>query len=207
MKDAIFKSIFNNHLKQQLHTDNWQYKDHLIYSEIASGILKGFCFKSSVYDKDIFELTAFVCPLYVPKKHLGLSFGDMLRDPDKRQWWNYDETQVEQLNQQLAAVMNLAEKKFLSRINNATDFYKYYRWDKKNTFRYFEAVAYSLAYSGSKRADKELKNLLAYIRKKEDLSGQLVSQTYNNTERLLWSDDRKAVLDEWEQYTRTELKI
>ncbi|MGN8069119.1 hypothetical protein [Mucilaginibacter sp. SG564] len=207
MKGAIFKSIFNNHLKQQLHTDKWQYKSSLVYSEITSGILKGFCFDSSAYGNDIFDLTAFVCPLYVPKSYLGLSFGDTLRPPNKRQRWDYDAAQVEQLSQQLAAVMNQAEKKFLSRINNAADFYKYYRWDKKNTFRYFEAVAYSLAYSGSKRADKELKNLLAYIRKNEDLSGQHVSQTYNNTERLLWSDDRKAVLDEWEQYTRTELKI
>ena len=207
MKGAIFKSIFNNHLKQQLHTDKWQCKGSLVYSEITSGILKGFCFDSSPYGNDLFELTAFVCPLYVPKNYLGLSFGDKLSPPNKRQWWDYDEAQVEQLSQQLAAVMNRAEKKFLSRINNAADFYKYYRSDKKNTFRYFEAVAYSLAYSGSKRADKELKNLLAYIRKNEDLSGQLVSQTYNNTERLFWSDDRKAVLDEWEQYTRTELKV
>jgi len=207
MKGTIIKSLFNNHLKQQLHADNWQHKDHLIYSEIASGLLKGFCFNSSSFDKDKFELTAFVMPLYTPKNYLALSFGDMLPDPDKRQWWDYNENQVEPLSQQLATIMNQAEKKFLSRINNATDFYKYYRSDKKNTFRYFEAVAYSLAYSGSKKADEELKNLLAYIRKKEDLSIPLVSQTYNNTERLFWSDDRKAVLNEWELYTRTALKV
>ncbi|MDN3583990.1 hypothetical protein [Mucilaginibacter flavus] len=206
MKSNLLKSLFNKHIKQHLSITDLSCKNHLLYREVNTGLLKGFCFNSSGFAADQFEIVVFVMPLYVPKNFLALTFGYFLRSPNKRQWWQYEEGKLEQLGQDLAVVINQADKDLLSKINNAQDFYNYYKKDRKNTFRFFEAVSYSSAYAGLPDSTEILKDCLSFIKRKEDLNNSYVQEVYHNTEKLL-DGNRKAILDEWEMETRKALKL
>ena len=161
MKNSLIKSLFNKNIKQHLLLANWQLKNGLIYNDVKErGLLKSFCFNSSAFSATSFEIVVFVLPIYIPKEHLALTFGHFLRTPTKKQWWEYDENQLDQIGKALANVINQSEKEFLVKISNASDFYSYYKKDKKNTIRFFEAVSYSAAYAELGAGDEELKSFL-----------------------------------------------
>lgn len=204
MKNTVVKSLFNQYLKQQPWAANWQCKGHLIYEEIKAGLLKGFCFKSSAYEADQFELCVFVVPLYVPTDFLGLSYGHSIPSPLRRQWWGFDPDRLDQAASELAPAMSKAQKDFLSKINDAEDFYDYYRKDRKKEIHFYEAVSYSAAYAGLKEADKVLERCLAFMKKNSDIQFDWAQKTYANTERLFQTrgEDRKALLEEWAAHTQ-----
>jgi len=206
MKSNLIKALFNKHIKQYLNSSGWQFKNHLLYTEIQSGLLKGFYFNSSAFSADQFEIVAFVLPLYVPIDFIGLTFGHFLSNPNKRQWWEYNDNSLERLGYDLAQAINQSQKEFLSKINDAASFYSYYKKDIKKTFRFFEAVSYSAAYAELTDATNLLKDCLSFIKKKEDMSYEYIQEVYNNTEKLL-NGDRKAILNEWETETRKALKL
>jgi len=183
-----------------------QIKNHLIYHPILNGMLKGYYFNSSGFSADQFEIMAFVMPLYVPSDSISLDFGDSLRSPLKRQWWEYKEDRLEQLGHELAVVMNKADRDFLSKISDAECFYHYYRGKKKLSYSFFEAVSYSAAYADLKGSEGDLKDCLAYIKKKEDLDNPYIKKVYENT-LLLINGDRKTILSTWEGETRAKLKL
>lgn len=206
MKSSNVKTLFNKYIKQHLKLTDFRTKGHMIYSDIQQGLLKGFYFNTSAFSADQFEIVVFVLPLYVPIDFIGLSFGYYLKTPSKRQWWTFKEDSLEQLGQELSNVINQASESFLSKLNNAVGFYNYYKKEKKNTLPFFEAVAYSAAYAELKVADKELKDLISYIEKKENTKIDWVNEVYRNTEVLLMGD-RSSILLEWEEHTRKALKI
>jgi hypothetical protein len=206
MKSNLIKTLFNKQIRELLINRDLEYKNHLLYHEIKSGLLRGFCFNSSAFSANQFEIVAFVMPSYISIDFIALTFGHSLRTPNKRQWWEYDEDKSEQIGLELAAVINQAEEDFLSKINDAASFYRYYKKDRKNTFRFFEAVSYSAAYAELAGADDDLKDCLSFIRNKEDMSNVYVKQVYSNTEKL-FAGNRKVILNEWETVTRKALKL
>ena len=206
MKSNLIKTLFNKHIRELLINRDLEYKNHLLYHEIKSGLLRGFCFNSSAFSANQFEIVVFVMPLYVPLDFINLNFGYFLRNPIKRQWWEYDEDRLEQLGAELASVINQAEHDFLSKVNDAASFYRYYKKDRKNSFRFFEAVSYSAAYAELAGADDDLKDCLSFIKNKEDMGNIYVKQVYSNTEKL-FAGNRKIILNEWETETRKALKL
>jgi len=207
MKNNLIKSLFNKNIKQHLSsTNDWQLKNNLIYSELKEGLLKGFSINSSGYSALSFQICSFVFPLYIPKDYLGLSFGNFLKSPKKTEWWEYDENQLDQIGIALANIINQSEKEFLAKINNASDFYHYYKKDKKNTIRFFEAVSYSAAYAKLEVGDEELKSFLSFLKKQEEMKLDWVKKIYINTEKLI-QGNRKDIFDDWESETRKALKL
>lgn len=203
MKNTVVKSLFNQHLGQQLGGTGWRQKGHLIYEEIKTGLLKGFCFNSSAYKANQFELRVFIAPLYVPDDFLGLSYGHTILSPIRRQWWEFDPDSLGQTAAELAPVMNKAQKDFLSKINDAEDFHDYYRTDRKKEIHFYVAVSYSAAYAELKKADKELEKCLSFMKRHFDIQFDWAQKTYADTERLLQStgEKRKALLEEWAAQT------
>jgi len=207
MKSNKLKSFFNKYIKANLKRE-WEIKNHLFYTKVESSILKGIYFNSSGFSEAQFEPMAFILPLYLPKNIISFNYGKNLRTPTQRQWWEYDESRLEQLGSELVFVINLIEDDFLSKINNAESFYQYYKKDKKASFRNFEAIAYSAsaAYAGLKNAKEELNDLMVFLKKKEDLNNEWVNEVYKNTEKLL-NGDMSAIFQEWESQNRITLKI
>lgn len=206
MKAKLIKILFTNSTKPHLISQEWYLKNDILYTGIKDGLLKGICFNSSSFSANQFEPVAFIQPLYIPLDFIALAFSINLKTAAKKQWWEYDEMRIDHLGKELAGEINLVDKMFLSKINNAADFYQYYKRDKKITVRHFQAVAYSCAYSKLKNAREELEDLLTYIRKREDVKIEWVKQIYDNTEYLL-KGDASVILKEWEQETRKTLKL
>ncbi|MDN3583992.1 hypothetical protein [Mucilaginibacter flavus] len=206
MKSNLLKSLFNKHIKKHLKSTDWKVKNHLLYAEITSGLLKGFYFNSSGFSADQFEIVTFVLPMYVPKDYVILSFGYFLPNPIGRQWWNYTEDKLEQLGEDIANVVNQAEKSFLNKINNAADFYNHYKSNKKKEIPFFEAVSYSAVYGELAISDEELNGFISYLKKQKEIKFDWVQEVYHNTEKLL-AGNRKEILAGWEMETRKALKL
>ena len=137
MKSNLIKALFNKQIRELLISRDLECKNHLLYHEIKSGLLRGFCFNSSAFSANQFEIVVFVMPLYVPLDFISLNFGYFLRNPIKRQWWEYDENRLEQLGAELASVINQADQDFLSKIDDVAGFYRYYKKRPKEYFSFF----------------------------------------------------------------------
>jgi len=178
----------------------------MLYMAVHNGLLRGFYFNSSAFSANQFEVVVFVLPLYVPIDFIGLTFGYSLKTPSKLQWWNYDEKHLEQLGKELANAFIQAERDFLSRITDAKSFYEYYKKNKKSTPRFFEAVAYSAAYSELAIENDELKELLSYLKKDDKIKLDWMQELHNNTEKLI-TGDRKSIFNNWEEQNLNVLNL
>ncbi len=205
MKYNLIKSLFNKHIKPHLNKNELQYKSGLLFN-IHNGLLKGYCFNGSSFSRTQFEIVVFVLPLYVPSDFVGLSFGYFLRSPQKRQWWEYDEMKLEELGKHLAIVINEADKKFLSKINTAADFYHFYKRNNTNSTRFYEAVAYSATYAKIDGYKKLLDNFISFLEKSEDFKFDWAKEIYKNT-KLLLEDGGEEYLKKWEVVTRGNLGL
>ncbi|MGC3945484.1 MAG: hypothetical protein QM762_13375 [Chryseolinea sp.] len=206
MKASLERKLFSNYTKQHISSTAWNLKNHLAYKEPENGLLKGIYFNSSSFSASQFEPIAFIQPLFVPSDHVYFSFSLGLNATVKRQWWDYSEETVEESGRVLADEINEIEKRFFSKINASADFYRYYLKDKKVTVRYFEAVAYSCAYANLEGAEKELSDLIDYIKKKENITIEWVKEIYDNT-LLLLDGNASYLFDMWEKRTREALKV
>ena len=77
-------------------------------------ILRGFCFESSGFAKDIAYVNVFVQALYVPQNHVTLHFGKRLRSASGLRWKLSEEISTSDL-QSLAAVLTGDGLQFLAR--------------------------------------------------------------------------------------------
>ncbi len=205
MKSTLIKALFTKYIKQHLPEAIYHYKSNMIYCT-RDGMLKGFYFNSSAFSSSQFEIVVFILPLYIPTEFISLTFGHFLRNPSKRQWWEYDENRLEDLGKELALEMIAAESNFLSQINTALDFYNYYKKDKTNNIRYYEAVSYSAAYAEIANVNDILNDFLLFLGKKDKIKIDWVREIYNNVEMLL-KNEKKPLLYKWEEKTKAALKI
>jgi hypothetical protein len=203
MKTTIVKSLFNSHMKQHLANPGWQQRGHLIYQEIKNGLLKGVQLNSSGFSAEAFEPIVFVLPVYVPEDFLVLSYGQTLRSPEKRDWWNYDAGAADRIGLELATAINKGEKDFLSKFNDAEDFYDRYKKDIKYTIPNYQAVVWSAVYAGRKDADKQLEKFYAYLAKQPEMQYDEMKKIYTDTAKLMQADPegRKALFAEWTEHT------
>lgn len=205
MKTSGIKKIANS-IIPRLNNSYWDfYQDTLIIKPVNE-LLRGICFNKSGLSKSQFELRYFVQPLYVPLNFVNLSFGGFIRTPNNRQWWEYDNEILEQLSNTMSSLVNQVDSTFLSQVRNAEKFYEFYKDERKNSIRHFEAVAYSAAYSEQKTANEMLLDFLSFLGKKEEKNFDWVKEIYTNTEKLL-EGNRKDILNKWEMQTRTALKL
>jgi len=204
MKNTVLKSLFNDHVKQHLKNPGWQYKGDMIYEETPTGLLKGFCLNKSGFSAEAFEPIAFVIPLYVEEDVRVLSYGQTLRSPEKRDWWKYDATAADRIGLDLATAMNKGEKDFLSKINDAEDFYDRYKKDIKYTIPHYQAVVWSAVYAGRKDGDKILEKFYTYLARQPEMQYDEIKKIYSDTERLMQAnaEGRKALFAEWMEHTR-----
>ena len=77
---------------------------------------------------------------------------------------------------------------------------------RKKEIPYFEAVAYSASHAGLESADVELYEFIAYLKKQPEFKFEWVQEVYRNTEKLL-SEDKRPLLNDWEQDTKKALKL
>lgn len=203
MKTTIVKSLFNEHMKQHLKNPGWQYKGHMIYLEVKNGLLKGVLLNSSGYSAEAFEPKAFVIPLYVEKDFHVLSYSETLRSPEKRDWWNYDASAADRIGLELATAVNKGEKDFLSKFNDAEDFYDRYKKDIKYTIPHYQAVVWSAVYAGRKDADKQLEKFYAYLAKQPEMQYEEIRKIHTDTAMLMQADaeGRKALFAQWTDHT------
>jgi hypothetical protein len=207
MKTANLKTFFNKSVKSQLISNDWEIKGHVIYLPIKSGLLKGVYINSSSFSKNQFEAVGFIQPLFVPSEEINFTFSEILRSRNKRQWWEYDETQLEQLGQEFANEINKMYSSLFSKVDNALTFYEYYKNDRKKTVRHFEGIAYACAYAQLPNAKLELEQLTSFTKKKEDMKLDWVKSIFENTEMLLAAGDPISVLKDWEIRTREDIKM
>jgi hypothetical protein len=203
MKTTVVKTLFNNHVKQHLESPGWQQKGHLIYQEPKNGLLKGVCLNSSGYSAEAFEPKAFVLPVYVQEDYLVLSYGQTLRSPEKRDWWNYDAGSADRIGLELATAINKGAKDFLSKFNDAEDFYDRYKKDIKYTIPHYQAVVWSAVYAGRKDADKQLEKFYAYLARQPEMQYDEIKKIYADTAKLMQAgaEERKALFAGWSEHT------
>jgi hypothetical protein len=191
----------------KLENHKWVLHEEKIIIEPVGCILKGIHINKSGLDKSQFELKYFVQPLYVPDKYLNLSYGSTLRNIGGRQWWDYDFDKIEEISNQISILINKIDKAFLLKISDANDFYSYFKKDKKLSFRFFEAVAYSSCYSKNVRFKEDLSDLLAFLEKKENRMHPYAQFIYKNTQKLILSETPESILEEWVLETKLALKL
>ncbi len=191
----------------QLNNSYWGIYNESMIIEPVNELLRGVYFNKSGVAKSQFELCYFIQPLYVPFNFINLSFGDNIKTPNNKQWWEFDNNILEQLSNTITPLINRVDSNFLSQIDDAENFYKFYKSDKKKTIRHFEAVAYSAAYSNLNIANDTLTDFLSFLRKREEMKLDWVKQIYFNTEKLLEGGNPKSILNDWEIETRVALKL
>ncbi|SMC00681.1 hypothetical protein SAMN00120144_3061 [Hymenobacter roseosalivarius DSM 11622] len=209
MKSKDVKTLVVKGLSKYLDTSlsTWKLKNHLFYGPVDNGILQGIYFNSSGFSSNRFEIVAFIQPLYVPSDTIDLSFSLNLKTQNKKQWWEFNEDSLEVTANEIALQINANAKAFLTSHQKPVNVYKSFYQNRKSSYRHFEMVAYSAVYAELQTATNELKELLSFIKNKEDLHNEWVSQVYNNTIELLYSDNPKALLSQWEYKTLKALKI
>lgn len=184
MKNTIIKKFFIKNVFPHLSSHEWIVRRNLIFKSNPNEVLKGICLESSAYAVSQFAVNIFVQPLFIPADGLYFNFGYRQKTPEKREWWNLDESNTEQVGLQLARYIDTADEEFFNNRKDALDFYNVYRSSKKATIRNFEAVAYCACFSGSDQASDEVKGLLKYIERNEDLNQAWVMDIYQKTNEL-----------------------
>jgi hypothetical protein len=112
MKAAVLNKLFRSHLAAQL--PGFQLDRNLLFASPAAPILRGFCFESSGFAKDIGYVNVFVQALYVPRNHVTLHCGKRLENAAGARWKLSEEISASDL-QSLATALTGDGLQFLAR--------------------------------------------------------------------------------------------
>ncbi len=75
-------------LQSVARTLNWQFKSGVIFPAPVGFLLRGVCRESSGFSRTMFDLAAFVQPLWMRREYIVLSYGGRLRDAKGR--WGFE---------------------------------------------------------------------------------------------------------------------
>ncbi len=73
MKTAVFQRLIRKHLLP--HLPGFRAKGWLLFAEPPRRLLRGFAFEGSGFDQSVFNVWAFVKPLYVPSTYVTFTLG------------------------------------------------------------------------------------------------------------------------------------
>ena len=95
----------------------YEAKGDLIFLAPIGDLLRGICYERSADARD-FCVWAFFLPLFIPRNHISFGFGEVLRQPNRRQWWNADD---EELVPKLSQIIARDGVPYFSQVSSASD--------------------------------------------------------------------------------------
>ena len=123
MKDRRMEAIARKYLLPKL--PGFEIRRKILFKKPLVPILRGFAFDDSDFDPDAVFVIVFVLPLYLPSKHLTLTFGNRLENRKGLLNWSAnwilrdppDETEI----QSMLNAMQCKGIHYLDRLNTPED--------------------------------------------------------------------------------------
>ena len=172
-------------------------------------IITGFCFERSS-DKNDFYLWTFAQPLYQLDNIIYLSFGDRIKNKNRRESWSFMNTSsfnkntIEEL---ISALQN--NLGFVEKMRNPEKFFLHYedRLKTISNWRSIETLVYTSFWLKKSNAKIDAVALVKYIEKNDDLSLDWVKQCRDSLQELVNCDDPIAILQKNKEQTIKNLKL
>lgn len=212
MRRQVVEKLAREHLLSDL--PGFAVTRGIIHKTPVGGLLRGFWFDSSAFDKYLAYLYVFVQPLYVPSNCLFLNFGRRLGYPFgfllSNEGWKLDPDTWESSAPLLLKTMVRHGLPFLRKRDNIELFIRNLKYGIRfeNTIFDREALAYSLAWLGQyKEAAGLLKSLIRAIKPEH-----LRQNVRDNAEQLLRAiqtgpDHAQELLHRWFEETSRNLRL
>lgn len=159
----------------QPHFTGFCIKRSLLYAVPVDWVLRGFDFQPSWLDPEAFTVNVFAQPLYVPRDHIVLGYGERLGWLKYREdiWWLWSPDRPDEEAPTFGAVCALMQEvglPFLARLQTPADFVRQVGrlvWSRDDAYGQ-ETIAYSLILTGDyKKAQKALTRLYRDLRRDE----------------------------------------
>ena len=212
MKRQTVGKIAREHLLSEL--PGFSVTRGIIHKTPVGGLLRGFWFDSSAYDKHTAYVYVFVQPLYVPRDHLVFNFAKRLECRlsflRSKQAWDLRDENLASTTQVLRKVMACDGLAFLRRRDTVELFIRTLRYGIRigNSIFDREAIAYSLVWLGRYwNASMRLKALIRSV-KPDDLR----QDVRENAEQLLRAiqagpSNAQDLLRRWAEETSRHLHL
>lgn len=217
MKAQLVRRICENFLIPNL--PDFKVKGSLLYHNDIQYSLKGFCFESSAFDKNLFTIYVFVQPLFIPITYLTFTFGNRLGFLSKGRdiWWEYDEAKEDVLMDEILTMITSSGVPFLEDRNQLDKFiFKYGKVGLGDNPHMIEGISYANVLIGDyPKASTMLssfnRNLMKEIGKRPKIDWivkmnervQLILDFLENQNFA----GAKSQLEDWRNYTVEKLGI
>lgn len=179
---------------------NYKLHGEFIIKLPIKDIVTGFCLeRSSVLDCGY--AWWFSQPLYVPYDLLHLTFGGRIEFGDGGQLWNFTKEQIEQTMNLLTFKMKGLQKK-LALVEEPIDFYNYFKGEKENNLRIYEAVTYSACWTMQPSMQRDIEECINFILKEQNLSIPWIKTVLDNLRSIEALKDNEQIF-----YSLNKLKI
>jgi hypothetical protein len=178
----------------------------LLYMPPVESLLHGILFDSSGFSKTPFYVNVFVMPLFVPSRHLTLSYGNRLESPTKPDGWD---SHRPNLVPDLRDAIRSEAIPFLATMRAPGDFIRYLRNHRVEDIRSLEALGYALAHSGLvKEAIQALKKIEPYVDMSIPWQTDVLFQTSEFRKKISANpSSAQEILRNIERETRKHLKL
>ncbi len=173
-------------------------------------LLQGFFFDDSAFSADILYLHALTLPLYVPTKHMHLTFSARLRDPDGKERWEVKDSAA--TTYRLAQVIRSQGLPYLHRQNTPAGFAAVYSQSAKEQNPYIlEALAYSYDLAGETHHSTANLQALFEVISEYDISASPwvldVKERAMTFRNALSNGTSLKLLEHWEATSRAVLGV
>lgn len=194
-------------------------KGHLIYHKDITYLLQGFCFESSAFDKNLFNIYVFIQPLFIPITYLTFTFGNRLGFLSKGRdiWWEYDEAKEEELMDEIVSMITSFGVPFLENRNQLDKFMlKYGKVGLGDNPHIVEGICYTHVLLGDYPKAKIMLSSFNKVLKKEIEKSPKTAWMVDMKDRSQLIFDflenqnfvsAREQLEEWRNYTVEKLGI
>lgn len=200
MKSQRLEALVRGRLLQDL--PGFAAKRKLVFRTPVGPVLGGFCFDDSSFNADLAYVWVFVLPLYVPTKHLTLTFGHRLENKQglfrTSQSWTLAEPVDEREVEALRSAMVKQGLPFLNQLESPQKLIENLRAATKLRSSIFveQAIAFSLARMGAvDLAKRKLKSVSEAVKPTD--SWQHVKDSSDQLSEAIDRGDHQGQLDEW----------
>jgi len=181
-------------------------KGSLMHVSPIGNLLQGICFDGSSFSKTAFYAHYFVQPLFIPRDHLTLSWGDRVREKGVGDCWDKNK---EFLVEKLRTAIQDSALAFFAKTATVPKLMSYLRSLKPYDPYINQALAYSLVIEGlEEEAVCYIDELISRTEKTVAWQVDLADQV-STFKRLLLLDPAAArqKLRDWKVETLTNLKL
>lgn len=212
MKRSVIQRLTREYLLP--HLPRFVAKGDMVYRIPVDDLLVSLLFESSSNDAASFAVRAFVQPLYVPSRHVQMTFGRRIRTHDRGEWWSYSSATEGDCFRLLQQEIADQAMPILDRFREAADFVIHGRSlvSTHSNPIFLEAYAYSACRAGmaadglsALRALEvslgEMDQTLAYVREMSDRAARLYAAESKDEVQA------QELLSEWRRVTIASLGI